>query len=117
MDPALVGVSEGGEIRGPDAFKSLVYEPMVRAFPDVSVSLDRIIGEGNEVAIRWTAVATHKGPFLDIAPTGKKVQFSGITWIEFKQGRIISGADSYNLHGLIAYLSGGPESASVHAPW
>ncbi len=113
MHSDAAGVSEGGEIKGPDAFRTLVYEPMVRAFPDVSVSVDRIIAEGDELALRWTFTGTHKGPFLDIPPTGKRVKFSGMTWLEFKQGKIIAGADSYNLHALIALLGGGPESASV----
>jgi steroid delta-isomerase-like uncharacterized protein len=113
MDVASVGLSEGGEIKGPDEFRTAVYEPMVRAFPDVNVKVDSIISEGDEVALRWTVTASHFGPMMDLAASGKRVKFSGMTWLKFANGKIVGGSDSYNLHGLVSFLSGGPESASV----
>jgi predicted ester cyclase len=113
MDARAIGVSEGGEIKGPAEFRAMVYEPLIRAFPDVRLTLEGVIAEDDEAAIRWTASATHEGPFLDLAPTRQRVQFSGMTWMKFKDGRIIAGSDSYNLHGLMEFLSGGRECGSV----
>jgi steroid delta-isomerase-like uncharacterized protein len=113
MDASAVGVTEGGEIHGPDEFRKAVYEPLIQAFPDVGVAIDGMIAEGEEVAVRWTVAATHHGALGEVPASGKQVRFSGMTWFKFKNGKIVSGADSYNLHGLIAYLSGGPASATV----
>lgn len=113
MDPSVVGVTEGGEVRGPADFKQKVFEPLVQAFPDVKVTVEGIISEGDEAAVRWTVSATHKGVLMHLAATGKRVKFSGITWLKFKNGRIVGGSDSYNLHGLIGFLTDGTESASV----
>jgi hypothetical protein len=41
MDEKATGVSEGGEIKGPDAFRTMVYEPLVQAFPDAKVNRRR----------------------------------------------------------------------------
>lgn len=116
MDAKAVGTTEGGEIRGPAEFRSAVYEPLVKAFPDVKVKIDSVIAEGNEAMLRWTVVATHTGPLAHVPPSGKKVKFNGMTCLTFRDGKVVSGADSYNLHGLVAYLSGGPASATVRAP-
>lgn len=116
MDPSAVGTTEGGEIRGPAQFRSAVYDPLVKAFPDLRVRIDSVIAEGAEVMLRWTVVATHTGALLHIPASGRKVLFTGMTWLTFRNGKVVSGADSYNLHGLAAYLSGGPASATVRAP-
>ncbi len=47
------------------------------AFPDLKVTIDYIIEQGDKVVARWTATMTHKGEFLGIAPTGKKATITG----------------------------------------
>src|ERR1700740_1520889 len=53
-------------IRGPEEFKKF-YRGMVVAFPDLHVHLDDLIGEGDRVAVRWTATMTHLGDGLGFA--------------------------------------------------
>lgn len=113
MDASAAGVTEAGPIKGPAEFKQLAYDPLIAAFPDVKVVIDGMIAEQNEVATRWTLSATHKGPLAHLAATGKRVTFSGMTWQRFKDGKMIAGADSYNLHGVLAFLATDAESASV----
>lgn len=113
LDDSVCGVSEGGEIKGPCEFRSAVYEPLVAAFPDVKVTIDGLVAEEDEIVIRWTASATHAGPFAHLKATGKRVKFSGMTWQRIKNGKIVAGADSYNLHGLLALLESDAESGSV----
>ena len=113
MDASAIGLMESGEITGPEEFKALVFEPLVAAFPDVKVTVDRMIAEKDDVAVKWTVSATHGGPLMHFAATGERVKFSGSTWLTFKNGKIIAGSDSYNLHGLFAFLSSGAECASV----
>jgi predicted ester cyclase len=114
MDASAVGVTEGGVIHGPGEFRASVYEPFVKAFPDLKVKIEGVLAEGDDVALRWTASATHTGPLLHVSPSGRPVKFSGITWLTFKGGKLVKGSDSYNFHGLMAYLGGGQPTASVH---
>ena len=113
MDSSIEGITEAGDFKGPEGFKTLMFDPFLRAFPDVKVTIDACIAEGDEAAVKWTATGTHSGPLMDIAATGRRVSFSGISWIRCRDGRIVRGSDSYNLHGLVAFLSHGTSSTSV----
>lgn len=115
MDTAFVGRSEGGDIRGPGEFHTKVFEPLSRAFPALQVKLDGLVEEGNCVAIRWTFTARHDGPLGALAASGKTVVCSGMSWVKCRNGKIVNGYDHYNLHSLVGYLSGGPESATVRS--
>lgn len=113
MDPAAAGVSEGGAIVGPANFKQMVFDPLTQAFPDLRLTIDGVIAEGDQAAVRWTVSGTHRGPMIHLKATGKRVRFSGMTWLEFKNGKLVAGADSFNLHGLLAALAEGTECGSI----
>jgi predicted ester cyclase len=51
------------------------------AFPNERTVFDEQVAEGDRVVSRMTSVATHLGNFQSIAPTGKRIQVSGI-WID-----------------------------------
>ena len=113
MAPDAVGITEGGEIHGPDDFHKLVYEPLVQAFPDFRVECEAIVAEGEDVMTRWVVTARHLGPFMDLAPTGKSLRFHGMTWLRVRNGKVIGGADSFNLHGIMNFLASGTPTTSV----
>jgi predicted ester cyclase len=58
------------------------------AFPDVRVSVEDQIAEGDMVVTRWTATGTHTGELMGIPPTGRRIEISGITINRFSGGRI-----------------------------
>jgi predicted ester cyclase len=43
------------------------------AFPDLQLAIDDLIAEGDKVVARLTGTGTHRGVFLSISPTGKRV--------------------------------------------
>ena len=59
------------------------------AFPDLEFVAEDMIAEGDKVAARITVRGTHKGPFLDIAPTGKQVSVNAIDIFRFANGKIV----------------------------
>jgi steroid delta-isomerase-like uncharacterized protein len=59
------------------------------AFPDMQVSIDDLLAEGDKVALRWTARGTHKNEFIGIAPTNRQVTMTGLTIYRFSDGRIV----------------------------
>ena len=63
--------------RGPNGTRQLVslYRS---AFPDVQMTIDDIVAEGDKVMVRWTGRGTHKGQLLNLAPTNKQVSVTGI---------------------------------------
>ena len=47
-----------------------------------------MIAEGDEVAVRWTASAIHKGAVYGFAPTGKRTTFHGLVSLRIVAGKI-----------------------------
>ena len=62
------------------------------------------ITEGDTVIVHWRAIGTHLGPGLGIPPSGKPVDFSGLTVLEFQNGLIARGLDRWNRGEMIASL-------------
>ena len=58
------------------------------AFPDITHHIDDIIAEGDKVAVRLTARATHKGDFQGVPPTGKQVTVEGYNFVRISAGKI-----------------------------
>ena len=58
------------------------------AFPDVHLTIEELVAEGDKVADRWSWTGTHKGEFMGIAPTGKRVSVAGITIMRIADGKI-----------------------------
>jgi predicted ester cyclase len=63
--------------------------------------------------VRWTARTTHSAELAGIPASCKKVQFSGMTWLRFKDGRIIEGWDRWNLNALLGLLASGTTTATA----
>ncbi len=88
---------------GPEDFKA-IHRGFCNAFPDIRVTVEDTIAEGDKVAVRWTATMTHLGDSLGMAPTGKKVILNGSTIAVVKDGRICEGWNFMDMGGLFAQL-------------
>ena len=62
---------------------------MRSAFPDLVVSVNQMIASGDEVWVHMTMRGTQAGPFMDIPPTGRKVEISGIDRVRVRNGRAV----------------------------
>ncbi len=58
------------------------------AFPDLHITTDLLVAEGEKVTKVWTANCTHKGDFLGIKATGKLIVVKGIEVFRIVDGRI-----------------------------
>src|SRR6266516_2389300 len=72
---------------GPEGLKQFaaVY---FTAFPDLRITIDDLVAEGDKVVTRWTTRATHQGDLMGIPPTGKQVTITGITIDRIAGGKI-----------------------------
>jgi predicted ester cyclase len=113
LDPAAVGNTEGGRISGHTEFIDKLHSPLIGAFPDLRVTLEDIVAEGDSAAVRWTFEATHAGDTLGIPATNRRVKVSGMSWLKCKNGRLVAGWDRWNSHGLMSYLKDGTKCATV----
>jgi len=103
LHPQAVGHLEGIEVKGPEGFLP-AWASLLGAFPDLKVTIQALLAQGDSVAVRWTAAGLHTGPHLGFPATRKLVAFRGITWLRFSEGRIVEGWDSWNQGRLFSEL-------------
>lgn len=89
----------------PGASGTKAFVTMFRsAFPDLHITLDDVIVDGEKVVTRWNATGTHQGTFFGIAPTGKHIKFSGIDILRIVDGKITEHWDLFDQMGLMDQL-------------
>ena len=59
------------------------------AFPDLRMSAEDVIAEGDRAAVRYTMTGTHRGEFMGMAPTGKQITVAGIEIIRVAGGKAV----------------------------
>lgn len=88
-DPNAVWHGPGGqEIRGIAGIKEMV-SGYTTAFPDMEMTVEHLLAEGDTVACHWKVIGTHDGPLGDIPATGKKIDIHGHVVARFKRGKIV----------------------------
>ena len=98
---SIVGAPQ--EIRGPAGFREFVT--MYRtAFPDLRITVDEQIGEGDVVVNRWTATGTHEGDLMGIAATGKQATTAGININRISGGKLVQGWGIFDQLGLLQQI-------------
>jgi predicted ester cyclase len=83
----------------------------ITAFPDLNVTNEDLVAEGDFVMQRWTSHVTHNGPLLGNPPTGKKVTLQGINLFRINNGKIAERWGVFDAMGLMQQLGvvpGGP---------
>jgi steroid delta-isomerase-like uncharacterized protein len=106
-DPALPE-----PVIGPDGVKEAA-RGYRSAFPDLTITTDTVIAEGDLVAIRWTARGTHKGDLFGIAPTGKEATVTGITIDRHAGGKIAESWTNWDTLGLLQQLGAVPSAMQM----
>ena len=81
------------------------------AFPDLRYTIDADINEGHRIATRWTATGTHRGPFLNIPPTGRAVSIMGFDEFRIADGRLAEAWVCSDLLHLLQQLGAVPPQA------
>lgn len=93
-------VDHAGGPHGRDGYKQSVAAVRA-AFPDLQMSIEDLIAEGEKVVVRLAAQATHDGVFMGIEPTGRAVSFCGIGIIRVVDGRMV---ERWNHSDMLALL-------------
>jgi steroid delta-isomerase-like uncharacterized protein len=71
-----------------DTFEETFSEARA-AFPDLNVTVEEVVAEGDRVAARVTMRGTHRGEFQGIAPTGKRVEVRAMDMFRISDGKIV----------------------------
>jgi predicted ester cyclase len=79
------------------------------AFPDLTVSVDDMLSDGEFVVVRWTSTGTFTNEILGFAPSGKLISWSGINIFQFACGQCI---ESWSESDTVTQLGLADDSAS-----
>lgn len=74
------------------------------AFPDRADIIEDMVAEGDQVGMLWRLTGTHKGNFLGIAPTGKKIDVYEVGFFRVADGKITDGWFMADEAGLLKQL-------------
>jgi predicted ester cyclase len=80
-----------------------------RGFPDVISTIEDLIAEGDMVVARWRSRATHRGDYMGTPPSGKEVQFMGISVYRIEEGKIAESWTVEDQFGLMQQIGAVPE--------
>jgi predicted ester cyclase len=81
-----------------------------RGFPDVTSTIEDLIAEGDKVVARWRSRATHRGDYMGIAPSGKEVEFTGISIYRIEGNKIAESWSVEDQFGLMRQIGAVAES-------
>ncbi len=102
-------------LQGPEDFK-ILHSNFCGAFPDIHITVEDVITEGNKVAVRWLATMTHLGDHLGIPASGRKVTLAGSCFLTVEDGKILDGWNFMEMQAMLQSLKGGSPSESESYP-
>ena len=85
----------GNELCGPEGFKPF-FESFRSAFPDLQVVVEDTVAEGDKIAARCTVRGTHRGEGIGISATDSPVEFTGMTIVRVKDGKIVEAWNNFD---------------------
>lgn len=97
-DPTVLGRGVG-----PAAYRRQV-ERFLKGLPDLKFTVDDTITENDKLVVYWTITGTHKGEFLGVRPTNRKIAFTGITINQIANGKILESTVIWDGLGLLKQL-------------
>lgn len=89
-------------------------------FPDLTVTVDDQVAEGDLVGSRHTSTGTHTNEFMGIPPTGKQATITGMTLTRCENGKMVEAWTCWDALGMFEQLGlaqgGPPEKAPAEQP-
>ena len=92
---------------GREGYKRFV--PLLRtAFPDLQFTLEQELADGDKVVHYVTTHGTHKGEFMGISPTQKKVTWTQLHIVRLADGKVVEHWGVIDQLGLLQQLGAIP---------
>ena len=92
---------------GPEAFKQ-TRTMMFSGFPDFRWTIGEIIAEGETVAERLPRRGTHQGEFMNVSPTGSRVEIPAVAMAHIRGGKIAEMRGMPDMLGLLQQIGAVP---------
>lgn len=96
--------------KGPAGFKEIIQQ-FFDAFPDMKVTRESTVAEGDIVATRGYWTGTNKGSFMGMPSTGKKVRVNYADFWKVQNGKCVENWVTMDMVGMMAQLGVAPAYA------
>jgi steroid delta-isomerase-like uncharacterized protein len=90
-------------VSGRGTLRSIIGD-FLAGFPDVKHRIEDLVIEGDRVVTRWRGTGHHRGSYDGIAPTGREIDYTGITIFRIAEGRIAEAWVNAEMAELLAAL-------------
>jgi steroid delta-isomerase-like uncharacterized protein len=94
---------DGTDIVGPQHFKDF-WQAFRAGFSSIHVEIHQTIEQADTVMARWTLTAENTGPFMGMAPSGKRITTTGMSMQRFVGGQIAEAWDNWDQLGAFTQL-------------
>jgi steroid delta-isomerase-like uncharacterized protein len=101
-------VSEAGMQYGPEAMRNTARRYLT-AFPDLHFTGQGVVAEGDEIVLSWTAQGTHRGPLMNIPPTGRAIDLRGVSMLTLRNGKVARAFYMWDVAGMLRSIGLLPE--------
>jgi steroid delta-isomerase-like uncharacterized protein len=105
--PEYVWHGPSQEVSSQEGLKQLL-RVYLRAFPDLQMTCEDQLGEGDKIVSRWTMWGTHQGDLFGLPPTGKQATFTGLSISRIAGGQIAEEWEHFDQLGLLQQLGAVP---------
>src|SRR5262245_3296675 len=75
------------------------------SFPDLQHTIEGMIEEGDQVVVQFSARGTHKGQWSEFPPTGRSIQYTGVTVARIEEDKIIEHHTWWDKMSLVEQVS------------
>lgn len=80
------------------------FTMMRNAFPDMKVEVETMVANEDKVAFAYTLTGTHKGDFMGVEATGKKIKARGMQISRFENGKMVERWGSSDELGILKQI-------------
>ena len=80
------------------------YERWSAVFPDLDFKVENVIADHDQAAVFFAVSGTHRGSFLGLPATGKRIQFRGVLLQRFEQNELVYERRIHDFTGLLVRL-------------
>jgi predicted ester cyclase len=92
-----------GDFKGIEGYRQFL-DIYFTAFPDIHMTIEDEVGEGDKVVQRATVHGTHKGNLMGIPPTGKQITMAFMSIVRYADGKWVESRALADLLGMMQQL-------------
>jgi steroid delta-isomerase-like uncharacterized protein len=116
VDDCKVRDSLFGESNEHEQVRAHVCE-MQASFPDLAYTIDEVLADaGDQLALRWSASGTHRGPLMGIPATQRAISISGILLLRFAKTQLSAITSLWEPLSMLQQLALVPEPVPGSEP-